>query len=264
MRCVSALLVAVLALGGCADGADEAAPPPRGSTAAVETSSTTIVVPGVASRTVSVYFIRDGRIAPAERSVKETHAVGTAALRELIKGPTSGERAEGFRSFVLAGTRLLSLSIADGLARVEMTPSPDSTEARAQVVHTLTQFDTVRAVVFGAGGRLTRRDFEDVAPAILVESPAPGADVASPLRVSGTANTFEATLFLRIVDETGRRLVDQLVTATSGSGERGTFEATLRFRVERAGPGTLVGYERSAEDGSEIHVVRIPLLLHPG
>jgi hypothetical protein len=51
------------------------------------------------------------------------------------------------------------------------------------------------------------------------------------------------------------------VTATSGSGQRGTFAATVAY--PGSGPAVLVGYEASAEDGSPIHRVEVPISLLP-
>ena len=50
------------------------------------------------------------------------------------------------------------------------------------------------------------------------------------------------------------------VTATSGSGTRGTFDFTIPFEAPD-GIGKLVAFERSAADGSRIHQVEIPLML---
>ncbi len=144
----------------------------------------------------------------------------------------------------------------------------------AQVVYTLTQFPTVARVAFRLDGEpvdaiggegvvvsppVDRSDFEAQTPAILVESVGPGDEVSSPLRVTGTANTFEATLNLRLVGGGGEVLYDDFATATSGTGTRGTFDVTIEFDAE--GPATLVAYEHSAEDGSEINVVAIPVVL---
>jgi immunoglobulin-like protein involved in spore germination len=79
--------------------------------------------------------------------------------------------------------------------------------------------------------------------------------------VHGTANTFEATFFLDLVAEDGRRIAEKLVTASSGSGTRGTFDATVPFEIEEEQRGTLVAFERSAKDGSAINVVQIPVEL---
>ena len=56
----------------------------------------------------------------------------------------------------------------------------------------------------------------------------------------------------------GIRAAWRFVTATSGSGARGTFDTTISF-PHTGGPITLVAYEPSAENGKPIHVVRISL-----
>jgi hypothetical protein len=100
-------------------------------------------------------------------------------------------------------------------------------------------------------------------PSILVESPAIGETVHSPLRIRGSANTFEATFLAHVVDADGDVVAERVVTATSGSGTRGTFRATIPFAVDRPG-GKLVVFEQSAENGEPINTVEIPLQLQPG
>jgi hypothetical protein len=107
---------------------------------------------------------------------------------------------------------------------------------------------------------MTRKDMEEWTPAILVESPVVGEAVRSPIRARGTANTFEANFILRL-EARGKKLAERFVTATSGSGERGTFDATIAAPAGTTGPVTLVAFEPSAEDGRPQHVVRIPLRL---
>ena len=84
--------------------------------------------------------------------------------------------------------------------------------------------------------------------------------MSSPLRVTGTADTFEATFDYDLLDPAGKVLSHHFVTATSGSGTRGTFDFTIPFEAPN-GLGKLVVYERSAADGSRIHQVEIPLTL---
>ena len=78
--------------------------------------------------------------------------------------------------------------------------------------------------------------------------------------MTGTADTFEATFDYDLLDPAGKVLSHHFVTATSGSGTRGTFDFTIPFEAPD-GLGKLVVYERSAADGSKIHVVEIPLTL---
>ena len=249
-----------------------------------------------------VTFLRDGKVASARRSLDvENMQVGTAALEELLAGPSEAEREAGLTTAIPEGTELLGLTIdqeakvatvdfsAEFTAppEVEATPAPgvEPVAARtrlAQVVYTLTQFPTVETVRFdvegqpletfdldGDGGEAAtdlsepvgRLDFEDVTPLIYVESPVVGDEIASPVQVVGTANTFEATFFVQVRDEDGNVLVEQLVTASSGSGVRGTFEIEVSFEVEAPGPGMLVVFERSPRDGAEEGVVEIPVVL---
>ena len=231
-----------------------------------------------------MYFLRGERIGAATRDVPLTRAVARAAMNALLEGPDATERAAGLSTAIPAGTELLDLDVSARVATVDLSRDFErgggsaSMRARvAQAVYTLTQFPTVERIAFRIDGRpvaaiggegivvdapVGRAAFEDVTPPILVEWPGPGDTVPVPLPVRGTANTFEATLFLRVVDATGRTLIDQLVTATSGSGTRGTFSGALDVAAD--GPATLVAYERSAEDGAMIHVVRIPIRVSRG
>jgi hypothetical protein len=246
-------LLLALAAGGCGGDGENgsttttaATTPPATTTAPAETTA------------LRVYFLRDGKVAAVGRTVPSTQAVAAAALAQLSAGPTAQERRSlGLSSAVSGG--FSDVSVSDGVARPE--GAGDLSQAGlAQVVYTLTQFPGVKAVEIG-GSRLTRADFEDLTPAILVESPLPFETVSSPLRATGTANTFEATFNYELTDADGEPVAKSFVTATSGSGTRGTFDFTAPFHVERPGSGELVVFEISAEDGSRTKVVRIPLRL---
>ncbi len=233
--------------------------------------------------TLSVYFLRPiggsqpdhgPFIATAHRMVAATGAPARAALNELLAGPTAHEKAIRMTSAIPGGTSLRGLTISDGVATVDLSDSflraSPATAAAAEVVYTLTQFPTVsKGVVIrvdgaplaaSAGGGTARRrsDYESVTPPIFVESPAPGDVVTTPLRVSGTANVFEATFQARLLDAAGRGLAGRTITATSGSGTRGTFSFSLPF-TGSATAGRLVVYDVSAEDGSALHTVSIPV-----
>jgi germination protein M len=276
MRRLVLLLTVVLAA-GC--GADESAEP--GGSTSQTGSATTAAQPETAVTTepepaettagdttdVSVYFLRDGRIAAARRTLPGTEAAGRAALAALAAGPNEREREAGLTTSVPRDLEVEQLSITDGTARIDFAEA-NGCPSIAQIVYTLTQFPTVRRVTgncipasaYGAG--LTRADLEEVTPQILVETPTVGEEARSPLRITGTANTFEATFMVMVTDWDGRIVAEEFVTATSGSGERGTFDVTVPFEVDRPG-GSLIVFERSAEDGSQLHVVEIPLDLQP-
>ncbi len=253
------LLLTIVLVSGCGHGsrATQGTTIQTSTVPATTNAGTTTVAPPQSQTTLRVYFLRDGKVAPVARAV-ETPAVATAALEQLAAGPTAEETAEGFTT--AAGNTPPKVTITNGIATVD-TPVV-SHLGLAQIVFTLTQFPTVHGVTgarsIGGSEPLTRAHFEDVTPAILVESPLPGEAGTSPLRVTGTANTFEATFDLEILNASGVRTARRFVTATSGSGTRGTFDTTISF-PHTAGPVTLVAYEPSAENGKPIHIVRIPL-----
>lgn len=215
------------------------------------TSPSTTDIPGVTitreeQRMLTLYLIdaNDGKLFAVTRTVESTTAVGAAALRALAEDADSEVPPN------------LALKIVDGDAQV--TGSDLSPAARAQVVYTLTQFPTVKSV----NGQ-TRTDVEDFVPSILVEQPTAGETVSSPMHVIGNANTYEATFEYDLKDASGKVIAHDFKMATSGSGQRGTFDFEIPFAVASEQDGTLVVFESSAEDGSRIHIREIPLRLAP-
>ena len=101
-------------------------------------------------------------------------------------------------------------------------------------------------------------------PPIVVKQPASGEEVASPVTISGTADVFEATVHVRILDSGGLEVAARFTTATCGSGCRGEFSTELSFFVEKTQDGTIEVFEASAEDGSPINVVTVPVVLVAG
>jgi hypothetical protein len=79
------------------------------------------------------------------------------------------------------------------------------------------------------------------------------------MRLTGTANTFEANFEYEVLDPDGEKLTGTFVTATCGTGCRGTFDERVAFDTGEAQEITLVVFERSAKDGSRIKEVEIPL-----
>ena len=90
---------------------------------------------------VAVYFVRGEQLTPVTRP----GATALDAVRRLIAGPTRTELARGFRTYVPASTRVRSVTVANGLATVDLTEpfatgsNPGSMLARlAELVRTLT------------------------------------------------------------------------------------------------------------------------------
>ena len=119
--------------------------------------STTPATP--TSVSFEVWFARGEQLASESRTHAATPRVATAAIHELLAGPTFAERAAGDGTAIPKGTRLLGVSIKDSVATVDLTSEYQSgggslsMQVRlGQVVYTLTQFPTVKSVRFALDG----------------------------------------------------------------------------------------------------------------
>ena len=260
MRSLIPLGLLVLVVAGCGKSSSHRVSPPPSTASTTTATIATTTAPQVSTTFVRVYFLRDGKVAPVGREVPETQAVAFASIEELFAGPAAADRSDGLTTAVPANASPGAVTLVNGIAIVEVPQLPRA--GLAQVVYTLTQFPTVHGVrtsrSIGDTKPLRRADFEDLTPAILVDTPLPHETVTSPLHVRGTANTFEATFVARLLDSAGRQLVQKVVTATSGSGTRGTYDVALAF-PDSVTPRYLEVFEPSAENGQPLHKVRIPL-----
>lgn len=250
---LAALGLLALVAAGCGGGSKRTEQQVT-TTHEVTVTATAPTTTAAAALHLRVYLLRDGEVGPVAREVPATTAVASAALDALAQGPTDTERSEGLSTDLPPSPRF-DVALHDGVLKVDGADDLRR-PALAQVVYTVTQFPGIRRVEVG-GRELTRASFEPETPPILVETPLPGSTVTSPLRVAGTANTFEAT-FMVALWVGGRKLYDHFQTATSGSGMRGTYDVAVPFTAH--GAGKLVLYESSAENGQPIHVVEIPLV----
>ena len=260
------------------------------ATYAATTDATPHATPTADSATISVYFLREERRGPrigaAHRTV-DTETSGLTdtaeeAIRELLAGPTQVETDAGLITALPPDVQFLGLDLdeTEKIATVDLSAAfapagaePEVTSL-AQVVYTLTQFPDIERVAITVEGTplslrdadgtplpgpAARTDYDHLTPLIFLESPAPGDTIASPVRLWGTANTFEATFIAEIHDAAGTVLISQVVTATSGSGVRGTFELTLPFDPQSATSGQVAVYEISARDGARENEVVVPV-----
>jgi hypothetical protein len=223
------------------------------------------------------------RLAYTTVDQESTPRVGTAALEALLSGPPAGSGK--LTTAIPENVTLNGLSIDDGTATVDLSSSFEEGGGTAsmgmrlgQVTFTLTQFPTVQRVAFELDGKLvkvfsneglviekplTRADFEDIAPPIIVERPRSSDEVSSPVTISGTANVFEANVSIRIEDSEGNILAESFATATCGTGCRGDYQKKVSFKVDQPTEATIVVFEQSAEDGSDLFPVEIPVTLLP-
>lgn len=99
---------------------------------------------------------------------------------------------------------------------------------------------------------------------ITITTPRDHAVTSVPLSVSGTANTFEASLVVDAIDQAGAVACTRTVTAAPGSGTAGTWDATLAFPPpDVQAPMTLRAYALSAEDGSMQDLVERDITVSP-
>jgi germination protein M len=293
----SAILAALLgfAVASCGNGAQSAGPAPTGQstndepvltdtgTVGTDTSSGT-ETSGVVR--YKVWFHRGEQLYVVSRARAATPRIGSAALADLLAGPTTAEHDAGIGTQIPDGTELLGLIIDNDIATVDLTSEYESgggtasmTMRLAQVVCTLDQFPTVKGVLFQLDGRavdvlggegividhpLRCRDYRDLLPAILVTSPASGETVANPVTITGTANVFEANVTVEILDAAGNVVGSGFTTATCGTGCRGSFETTLSYDVAKTQKGEIVVHDDDAAGtGQPPHEVRIPVVLQP-
>jgi hypothetical protein len=220
-----------------------------------------------------VWLVRGTRLFAAARERPAEITTGRLALGALADGITAAEHRAGVGTAIPPGSEF-GLSLAGGVATVDPPASfyAGSAQAvrmrQAQVVYTLTQYPTVSAVVFRAGGsvrtpRLTRSAYAALLPPIVVTAPAVGATVSSPVLISGTADVYESTVSVRIVTAGGSEIATRFTSATAGSGARGAYSVAVPYQVGGPQPGTVEVFEVSARDGARLNAVRIPVTLTP-
>jgi len=267
------------------------------TTAATTTTAfpTTTTAPGTMG--LKVYFMLEGGgsdyrpgpfLVPVYREVPETQGVARAAMNALIAGPTAEEKGSvpALSSAVPADTVLLGISVADGLATVDLSREFEagggtfSMAARlAQVVFTLTQFPTVAEVEFRLDGEpvtifssegiimdhaVGRGDYEDLTPAIFIDDPAYGAPATDPIRVRGVAAVFEAQFNWVLADWDGRVVAEGFAMTDNGAGW-GSFDFTIDvpYDVDTAQLASLILFDYSAQDGTQENIREHPIWLQP-
>jgi germination protein M len=246
----------------------------------------------VETMVIRAYLVLGGQpgvtgLVPTLRVVPKTAGVARAAMEALLDSGSIQDTYAQLSTAIPPGTRLLGISIKNGVATVDLSRefasgggSASSFLRLGQVVYTLTQFSTVRAVLFQVEGQTVttfgpegivlegpqaRADFRDQLPTIFVDRPAFGAAAGNPMRVTGNADVFEAAFRIAILDGNGKVLVDQHAMANCGAGcePRGTFDVTVQYDVPKAQWGTLRVYEPSAKDGSPQDTRDYPVWLTP-
>jgi spore germination protein GerM len=133
---------------------------------------------------VKVFFVRGERLTAVPRFVSGPVTI-EGLLDELVAGPTPAEAASGLRSAIRPQTRVISVSVREGIARIDLsTPfggveGQDQVPAVGQLVYACTQLPEVIGLQLLVDGKavevpteegtltsrpLRRSDFAGLAP----------------------------------------------------------------------------------------------------
>ena len=208
----------------------------------------------------------------------QRHLVGTSGdpLTDALAALVDGVSAEESQSIpristaLPAGASIGSINLGPALS-IDLTGTTTeqvTREALAQIVLTAQQFGP-RFVAVTVDGIPVVEDtmntaaFEDLLPSIMIERPALDELVGNPLRVTGTANVFEASFSYALTNWDGLIIAEGFTTATCGTGCRGNFTFEIDYEVDTVQPGSLIVWEYSARDGSQVNIREHRVTLTP-
>ena len=224
-----------------------------------------------------LYFVRDGKLGVARRSVPPSPTPAGDSLRRLIAGPTAAERRSGLTTSIPSGSAVRWVRVYGNVANVNLSArfAPGGGLALgprlAQVVFTLTQFPAVKLVRFLIEGKQTqvagpspgvsfhvlgRHAFASYLPAVFLESPGATQQVSSPLLIEGSA---AGTILATLAGPDGQLLGQKLLL--SGAATRTRFRVELGFRPPAGKQGRLLVFK--LDGGRTITQIELPLTLVP-
>jgi germination protein M len=258
------LAVVVMAgLSGCSGPSNKLAEEtPTTTPATFPTGSVSTTTTGLVN--LSLFFVRDGSVAPAVRTFPKK-AARLSALKALFTGPSVTEAAAGLSSEIPAAADVESVALVNGVGYVNVnakffvnTSAAAFRLAVAQIVYTITASSSATGVqillhshiIEASNGidlarPLTRTDLQSEAGPVLIESPAVGDTLSGPLEVSGTSST-DGTLEIDLVGPNGT-LVAPTNVQTIADG--GSFDVTIPFTQAANGTDSVRVYVAPASGG---------------
>lgn len=129
-----------------------------------------VVLSPVGYATIKVYFNNDkldpefscNKVFPVEREIMKIEAIGSAALWQLLMGPTEDEKNSGFFTSLNSGVKLNGISVSengtftadfDEQLQYQVGGSCRVSAIRAQIAETLKQFPAVKDVIISINGK---------------------------------------------------------------------------------------------------------------
>jgi hypothetical protein len=165
--------------------------------------------------------------------------------------------------------------MGDVLAALETTPVPIILAAGGVILALLSAFGVSRRGlwlgVIGLGLVVAALLWHFLPPlaftqeVIHIDSPQAGAQVTSPVTVSGVGGpAFESTLNAEVYDASGQAVgKDTLVLQVEEAGQRGHFQGQVAFKVDSVQPGRVSVFIVSPRDGGIQHLSSVEVTLAP-
>jgi hypothetical protein len=166
------------------------------------------------------------------------------AANALFAADQEGARGQGYNSVC-----------AESMAAPQATPRANGSKSYLPLVNSCPGIPPTATP--------TPNPWTDPSVAIEVFSPVEDGGYHSPIEIIGYSQTFEGNVILRLLNSEATPIAERFTIGGSVDGYD-FFHSRLRFYVDEEEAGTIEVYEESAEDGSPINKVTIPVVLMPG
>lgn len=97
--------------------------------------------------------------------------------------------------------------------------------------------------------------------AFRIFEPLPTSEVSTGFVIVGDARVYEGTVLYELQDIQGTVISEGFTTAANAGPEWGDFKITVNYDIDEHKEATLYIFEESAEDGSRLNEIQIPLKL---
>lgn len=276
---LAGVAAAVLVLPACSGQSDKVIRPTTTTTVVAIPSATTSTTDASAPAVFSLYFVRNSVLGVSRRS-QQTKSERYTALTDLMAGPNPVEKQAGLTTEIPSGAKVEGLSQVNGTSYVDVngafflsSTSPAAFVLRlAQVVYTLTASPGVTGVEFlfrsqplktnvagiDLSKPVTRATVQAAAGPLLLEVPAVGSTITSPLQVAGVSE-IDGVLEIQLWGPTGKLLASNVSTTSVGE----TFDFTVPYTQVGAGPDVLKVYTATTAAAPTQLILTLSLAHHP-